>query len=1083
MTKHPIGILAGWFYRDPRLSALTVLLALAAGVSSLWVLPRMEDPQLTQRAGNIVTVFPGADAQRVEALVTEKLEERLRELPEIKRLRSQSRAGASFISVELRDDIYDPGPAWSKVRGKIEDAIGKLPEGATRPEFTEAEISAYAWVVGIVWNRQEPPSYGVMRRLARELRDQLLAVPGTKKVDLFGDPTEEILVELDVADLAAAGVSPAQVAMRLANADVKSASGFLRSGASDTIVQFRNEFQSLEDIAKATVESSVPGSLLQLEEIANIRRGTPDPPAALALVDSQPAIVVSALLRSNFRIDQWNDLATPVIEAFSSSLPEGVELQLVMTQDRYVNDRMNSLLSNLSIAVIAVAGMTFVFLGWRSSLLVTLTLPLTAMIVLAGMRALGIPIHQMSVTGMIIAMGLLIDNAIIAADEVTIGLQRGLSPMEAASDMVARLFGPLLASTATTALAFAPIALMEGPAGEFVGTIAITVMLAIFGSLALSMTMLPATAAWLLGRTVKSNSVASEEALAAQDASANSARSKRKWLATLYAFWSKTLDHGVSFSWMTKRYERFLAWIFRRPWLGVGLGMALPVLGFVAATQLSEQFFPPADRDQFYVELEMEPRSSISQTRETVLELDRLFRENERVQNTSWFLGESAPSFYYNLIARRRNVPSYAQGIVKIDSNLKTGELIRQLQRECDRRFPHARVLVRQLEQGPPFEAPVEVRIFGPDLNRLHEIGEQLRQIATTLPTVTHTKTGLSENRPMAEIQVDQGQASWAGISEKDVADQLFSRLEGLYAGTILEQVEQIPVRVRLSGDRRDGLMALQEMALVGGRASDLSLGGSATSTSAKPTTRLTSLVPISNVTEIELAPQRALINHFNGRRMNELQAFILAETLPSRALQDLQTAMQSAGFELPLGYRLEFGGEASERNDAVSRLMANVSVLAICMLGALVLALGSFRLTGLIGFVAFLSAGLGMGALWCFGYPFGFMAIIGTMGLIGIAINDSIVVVAALKENAAAKSGNVDAMVHTVMEVTRHVLATTFTTVIGFMPLILGGGAFWPPLAVAIGAGVLGASIIALTLVPCTMKLIFRMRNAPAPL
>lgn len=1076
MTKHPIGILASWFYRDPRLSALTVLLALAAGVSSLWVLPRMEDPQMVPRAGNIVTAFPGADAQRVEALVTEKLEERLRELPEIKRLRSQSRAGASFISIELRDDIYDPGPAWSKVRGKIEDAIGKLPEGATRPEFTEAEITAYAWVGGIVWNRQEPPSYGVMRRLARELRDQLLAVPGTKKVDLFGDPTEEILVELDIADLAAAGVSPAQVAMRLANADVKSASGFLRSGASDTIVQFRNEFQSLEDIAKATVESSVPGSLLQLEEIATIRRGTPDPPAALALVDSQPAIVVSALLRSNFRIDQWNDLAKPVIEAFSSSLPEGVELQVVMAQDRYVNDRMNSLLGNLSISVIAVAGMTFVFLGWRSSLLVTLTLPLTAMIVLAGMRALGIPIHQMSVTGMIIAMGLLIDNAIIAADEVTIGLQRGLSPMEAASDMVARLFGPLLASTATTALAFAPIALMEGPAGEFVGSIAITVMLAIFGSLALSMTMLPATAAWLLGRKVKANSVASEEASAAKKDSNNLAVCKRKWLAPLCTFWSRTLEHGFSFSWMTSRYERFLGWIFRRPWLGVGLGMTLPFLGFIAATQLSEQFFPPADRDQFYVELEMEPQSSIAQTRETVLELDRLFRENERVRNTSWFLGESAPSFYYNLIARRRNVPSYAQGIVKIDSNLETGELIRQLQRECDRRFPHARVLVRQLEQGPPFEAPVEVRIFGPDLNRLHEIGEQLRQIATTLPTVTHTKTGLSENRPMAEIQVDQGQASWAGLSEKEVADQLFSRLEGLYAGTILEQVEQIPVRVRLSGDRRDDLMALQEMALVGGRASDLNPGSSATNTSAKPTTRLTSLVPISNVTEIELAPQRALINHFNGRRMNELQAFIVAETLPSRALNDLQNAMQAAGFELPLGYRLEFGGEASERNDAVSRLMANVSVLAICMLGALVLALGSFRLTGLIGFVAFLSAGLGMGALWCFGYPFGFMAIIGTMGLIGIAINDSIVVVAALKGNEAAKSGNVDAMVHTVMEVTRHVLATTFTTVIGFMPLILGGGAFWPPLAVAIGAGVLGASIIALTLVPCTMKLIFRV-------
>lgn len=1052
--NHLVGRLAARFYDDRRLTVLTLLLVMAAGLSSLAVLPRREDPLLRPRVAQVKTLFPGADAEKVEALVTDPIETKLREVSEIKKLRSQSRAGISFITIELLDEITEADRVWPEIRGKIEEAIAQLPAGAERPEFEALEISAYAWIAGISWTEEDPPSYSVMRRLALDLRDQLLAIPGTKQVDLFGDPGEEILIELEPSQMSATGISPSMIAERLQQADVKSSSGILRSGSAETVVQFRNEFLSVDDIANTAIDTSQPGYALRLKDVAKLKRGIPDPAPALAMIDGKPSVVLGLFLREEQRIDQWAKLAAPVIAGFSDQLPDGLQLDVIMEQQRFVSQRISALATNLALSILAVSLATFLLLGWRSSLLVTGTLPIASMMVLAGMRVLDIPIHQMSITGLIIALGLLIDNAIIAADEVEISLRRGLAPIDAARDMVSRLFGPLLASTLTTAFAFAPIALMSGPAGEFVGSIALTVLLAVFSSFFLSMTILPSTAAWLQKRVAVRQS---------------EKKSEKKSKPAV--FFQRLLRHGVAFDRLTAAYRRFLTYLFGRPWLGIGLGAFLPIVGFFLASQLSEQFFPPADRSQFHVEVELEPNASMARTQQMVGRLDEWLNREERVTQTSWFFGQSVPTFYYNVVSRIKNSPNYAQAIVNLDSPRDTGGLIRKLQSELDVEFPDARILVRQLEQGPPFDAPVEVRIFGPDIDQLNELGEQIRLAAVELPTVIHTKTVLSESRPMAEISVDPQQAGWAGLTERMIADQLFSRLEGLPAGLLIEQTEQIPVRVRIAGQRSTSLNSLGETGLL------TSLSTEQASTRRQSEAQLpllASLVPISTIADINLSPQRAVIARYNGVRLNELKVYLIAETLPSRTVNLLKAAIDESQLQLPLGYRMEFGGEAQERNSAVQRLMANVSILVVGMLAAVVLALASFRLAGLIASVAVLAVGLGLGALWLFGYPFGFMAIIGTMGLIGIAINDSIVVVAALKYRASESGGAVSEMVDTVVEVTRHVLATTVTTMAGFMPLILDGGDFWPPMAVAIGAGVLGASLISLTLVPSAMRLIY---------
>ncbi len=1037
-----IAKLATRFYSDHRLIALTLLLAIASGTTSLVVLPRMEDPLLRQRAAQITTVFPGADANRVEALVTEKIEDKLLDVPEIKRMRSQSRAGSSFISIELRDEVTDTDPVWSLIRGKLEDSISMLPAGAQRPQFDELDIAAYAWIGAVVWRGETPAPSGVLRRLARQLKDELLALPGSKSVDLFGDPLEEIIVEIDSARATAVGLPASFIASQLSTSDVKSSAGVLHGETAEVVVELSNQFHSMEDILNTTLQTEAPGQTLRVSDVATVRRAAPEPVASKAIIDGEPGIVVSVMLRPDFRIDHWATKAQSIIDEFEQRLPPGIELDVIMQQDSYVDARMRTLIRNLLLGVLAVAVVTLLFMGWRSALLVTATLPITALMVIAGMRFLSIPIHQMSITGLIIAMGLLIDNAIIAADEIDVSFSRGFSPIDAVRDMVSRLFAPLLASTVTTALAFAPIALMEGPAGEFVGSIALTVMLAIFSSFLLSMTVLPATAALFHRRarpTVTSVS-------------------KPGWLLN-------ALERGISLPSLQKAYVRVLTFLVARPWLGIGLGVVLPIAGFISATQLDEQFFPPADRDQFFIELEMSPGTPLSRTEQVAKLVDQALMKQPRVQHTSWFLGESAPPFYYNIIARRKNNPNYAQAIITLDNNSSSLELIHGLQTQLDREFPDARILVRQLEQGPPFDAPVEIRLFGTDLDRLKDLGEQLRTIASAIPDVLHVRTALSDIRPVASLAVGARQADWAGLSEADIATQLFARLEGLQAGSIIEEVEEIPVRVRVAGEQRRSIDDLSSTGLFVSANTGLAVSRAAS--------QIPASIPVGSVASIKLTPQRAVITRYNGRRMNEVQSFITAGTLPSKVLKEFKSRIAASGIVLPPGYSLEDGGEASERNAAVNRLMANVSVLIVGMVGALVLALGSFRLMVLIGLVAVLSIGLGMGALWVFSYPFGFMAIVGTMGLMGIAINDSIVVVAALSADPLVQTGSVTATVEKVLEVTRHVLATTATTVVGFLPLLISGGGFWPPLAVAIGAGVTGATLISLTLVPSAMRLI----------
>lgn len=1014
-----------FFYRNPRAMLLVIGLVIVGGTTSLAILPRMEDPAIGQRGALVSTRLPGADAERVEVLVTDPLEDRLQEIEEIKKLTSQSRPGISTIQIELREGVVETAEAWSRVRSKIDDAAATLPTAAEKPVFDEIDVRAYALIVALCWDDDSPVNWSILRRLAMQLEDQFQTVPGTEIVERFADPGEQVTIEIDPELSAELGLSAAQIAEAINQADAKNAAGLVRTGHRDVVIEMANQFRQSERIGDTLIRSGRDGELVRLRDLATITRGVPDPLPRMATVDGRPAVSVGVLVRADQRLDRWRPLAETVLVEFEQSLPSGIRVDIPLDQSRYVERRLASLAINLIIGAVAVIVVVLLMMGWRNAIVVALSLPLSALTVLFGLRLLDIPIHQMSVTGMIIALGLLIDNAIVAVDEVSTSIRNGKSRLGAVHDMVHHLAVPLAGSTATTAIAFAPIAMMPGNAGEFVGSIAISVILAITASLFFALTVVPVLAARIVATPTE------REPMSARRRCLEFGFSSKPWLPV---------------------YRSVLRSLLKHPIRGVAAGLTLPLLGFAVASRLPEQFFPPADRDQFHIQLELPVDASISATRRAAGQLTELVEDAGAVK-VSWYFGESAPMFYYNVINNRRGVPNFANAIVQMGSDEGIGMLLRRLQTQADRVVPGARVLFRQLEQGPPFDAPIEVRVFGPDIRQLASLGNQVRVALAGSHNVIHTAAQLNETLQTITYDVREADAQLAGTTAEEVSQQLYELLEGVPAGSILEDTQEIPVRVRVGNHRRGDLQSIGSL--------PLRAGGHR--------------MPIDSVADVRLEGEIAVIPRLNRRRMNLVSGFVTAGTLPSVALQDFEKRLAASEFKLPAGYTLEYGGEASQRDDAVGNLMANVGVLCVLMVAVLVLSFGSFRLTGMILAVAACSVGLGILALWAGGYPFGFMAIIGIMGLVGVAINDSIVVLAALQSQLRSGLGSLEDTVQTVVGSTRHVLATTLTTIAGFTPLILDGGQFWPPLAVAIAGGVGGATLLALFFVPAVFRLLNR--------
>ncbi len=1023
-------------YRNVRLLILTICLILVWGLSSFNILPRMEDPQISQWLGKITTSFPEANAQRVESLVTDKLEQELFKIEDLKTVTSTSRLGSSTVIIQLKDTVKDIDEAWSRVRDRLADVTPQLPAGVLIPKYEEVKQKAYTLIVALTWDLETPANYAILRRRAEQLKEQLRIQGGTEEIELFGVPSEEIVVEIDQAHLTALGITPQELSQQIRSSDAKVASGRLRSSSNDFLIEVETELDSLERIRQIPIRvGNNSGHLARLGDIALVKKGIEEPPDELSIINGKPGIALAVHLEPNIRIDHWMKKAHQTLAEFRQNSSKGIGLELLLDQNFYVQNRLNNLFKNLILGTLFVVATTALLMGWKSAIIVGSAIPLSVLMVFGGMRVLGIPLHRMSVTGLVIALGMLIDNAIVVVDEMQNLFRCGCSPQQAISKTANQLAIPLLASTFTTVLTFLPIALIPGDVGEFVRTISFSVILALLSSLLISLAIIPA----LNGRI---------NCLTYKQGIQNHKLSWRGWWNT-----------GLSIPRLTRVYRRTLTSILTRPTLGVLIALILPLTGFLIAPTLEEQFFPPAERDQFHIELELASSASLEQTKSVVEEATEVILQHPEVTDLHWFLGTYAPSFYYNISAQdsKGGIANYAAAMVQLTSATEGRQLIQKLQKELDLAIPEAQVLVKQLEQGPPF-APIELRLSGSNLDILRELGNQARTELAQVNNVTHTRSSLGRVLPKIALSLDEEKAQITKLNNTQIAQQLNASLEGIVGGSILEDTEELPVRVRLAQSDRGNLNKIATLDLL-------------------PTTRSVNpnpaSIPLSALGQIGLVPKLATITRRNGKRVNAVEGFVTAGVLPSKVLAEFKQRLEASGFQLPPGYSLEWGGESEKRNTAVGNIIATVGILLILIITTLVLSFGSFRSAGIIAIVGFCSIGLALTSLWIFGYPLGFMAILGTFGLIGVAINDSIVILAAIRSHSAARMGDRQAMEDVIVHSTRHIITTSITTVFGFAPLLLDGGEFWPPLAICLAGGIIGATVLALFFVPCAYLLL----------
>ncbi|MEZ9471211.1 efflux RND transporter permease subunit [Vibrio lentus] len=1016
---------------NTRLLILMTALLMVSGISAFMTLPRAEDPVIINRYANITTSFPGASAERVETLVTEVIENKLRELSEVKLVSSTSRPGVSIVTLELNDVITEPEPVWSQARDKLSDIESILPAGSHSPDLDSDHTYAFTTITALTWSGAGEPDRLTLGRYAKELAKRLRTLSGTEFVDEYGMPQEEIQISLRTADAAALGRSSANIAESLEGADAKNSAGELVSAYSRFGLEIKSELDSIERIKQVPIATDSNGHIIRMEDIASVKRGEKTPQDQIAIIDGEPGVIVAARMHPDLRVDNWTSRANALISRFEQELPSNIQVNVLFNQQGYTETRLDDLGKSLMIGFGLILIVLFVTLGVRAAILVAISLPLTSLLTLSIMKMTGVPINQMSVTGLIVALGIMVDNAVVMVDTIQAYRLKGQQRAEATMNALKHLWVPLLGSTLTTVLAFAPIILMPGASGEFVGGIAITVSFSLIGSYIISHTLIAGLATKLLPKQL----------------SDVDKKGQHHWYMT-----------GLRIPALTRWFSSSVRFGVTHPIITIALVLLVPFTGYWSMSQLTEQFFPPSDRDMFEIQVYMPPQASIYATKNTSEKIDDIIHRSPEVERIDWLVGANFPSFYYNLQARQNNAPYFSQAMVKTENFDQANALIPELQKVLDKEVPQAQILVRKLNQGPPFTAPVELRVYGENLDTLKAIGEDVRLILAGVPHVTHTRETLQPGTPKVWLKVDEDTAKLNGISLNQFAGMLQTTLTGRESGSVIEGSESVPIRVRVADDARENLAHLSNIRLP--ISSDVYSTG----------------INVSTLAELELTTSRGAITRRNGQRVNTIEGYIEAGVLPQTVLNEFQKRLES--YEIPSGYTIGFGGESAERDNSVNSLISNVAVVVVLMVLVVVMSFNSFRMSSIIFMVAGLAGGLGLLSVWIFGYPFGFTVIIAMLGIAGLAINAAIVILTELKLDKQASSGNVDAVVEAVMSCTRHISSTTITTVGGFMPLIIAGGGFWPPFAVAIVGGTVLTTLISFYFVPVVYHLMTKNQS-----
>lgn len=1007
--------------RNNRFTLLMLVLIVVAGLNTFNAMPRAYDPGFTVRTAQVVTYFPGASPQRVEQLVSSKIEEAAKELPELDYVTSESRTGVSIVQVNVKERYTEMRPIWDNLRRKVEDKAQELPDGVIGP-FTNDEFGD---VYGIVLTiTGEGLAYSELKTIADDVKRELQRVTDVAKVTILGAQDERIFVEYENARLAELGISPYQLAQMLQARNIVISGGAFNLGEERIVLEPSGNYESVDDIGDTLISTPASPRLLLLRDIATIRRGYIDPPSTLIHSTGQRALAVAISMRDGGNNIALGERVTRHVDSFLARYPYGVEFDLASFSPREVDRKVRDFVVNLLQAVAVVTLVMLVTLGLRTGLVVAVLIPTTMLLSLMVMGLFHIGLDQISLAALIIALGMLVDNGIVISEDIMVRMQQGKSATTAAIESAAELRMPLLIASLTTAAAFLPIFLAESTVGEFTASLFKVVTITLLCSWVIALTVIPL----LCVRFLKVASVT-------EDFSHPLYRLYRRALGTLLQYRVVTL---------------------------VVTGLVLVVM-LKAAALLPNIFFPPSDRSYFKIELELPTSFAIESTEAVVADIERFMAQQLLVSETrdagleSWvaYIGDAGPRF----ILTHRPKPgstNYALIIANATSTEAIPTAMEAVRRYADDHHPDLTLKARLIENGMPIDNPVEVRLSGTDSDRLFAAVEELRAQMQRHTGLQNVSDDWGQRIKKLQIDVDQARAQRSGVTSQDIAISLQASLNGMELTEYREGDQSIPVLLRTTDSNRQTLDKVEALSVY-----SQSSGRS---------------IPLSQVANVEMRWDLAKVFRRDGVRTVTLGAQLAGDANAAAVVADLEPWLAERARQWGDSVSYAYGGEQENSGRANRSIAAKMGIAGMIILILLAAQFNSVRKTAIVLSTIPLSLIGVIGGLLLARSYFGFMTLLGIVSLAGIVINNAIVLLERIQIEQNDGRTPLEAIVAAAQQRARPILLTTATTVLGLIPLYLGGGAMWEPMAVAIMAGLVVSTVLTLGIVPVLYALLYRV-------
>ncbi len=1009
--------LTRWALNNSMLVLMIVIIIVLAGPINFLSHPSREDPEITIRTALVTASFQGMSPQRMEDLVTRKLEEKIREMPEVKDIISTTRSGQSTLRVALYDRYYQLEPIWQSLRNKMSDVKSQLPDGTRGPFVNDTYGDVAMATIAVT---AEGFTLAEMREKTRNIRDSLYTVAGVSKIALFGVEPERIYIEVNNIRLAQLGMSPRDLINSIGQTNIISSGGRIEAGSTSLVLEITGNFDSLEDIGQVTVQlPEKPGQVVYIRDIAKISRAYVDPPKSPAYFNGDPAIIVSVQMVDAYDSFKFADDLTAKITTLENALPIGYQLRLVTFQPNEIATAVNGVMNNLYQTIAIVLVIVMLFLGWRTGLIVGVMVPLTMLLSLLVMRYMGIELEKMSLATLIISLGLLVDNGIVIAEEIERRLSIGEERITAAVETGKSMTLPLLVSSLTTIFAFMPLMLADSVAGEYTRSISLVIAISLLGSWLLAMTATPLFCVWFI---------------------------KKK----------EPVDEAVAFDTRFYRtYRTILSGILRFRYVFlVAIVSALLISGW-ALKFVPKIFFPASDRTQIQVYLDLPVGSNTYGTIAAVKILTKWLGDkklNPEITSFVSYVANGGPRFYLGLEPIDPD-PNRAFMIVNVTEFANMAPVMQRIQAFANGNIAQARVQVKPMSQGGSEAGKVEYRIIGDNADILVDAARKLEARIRQIPGTINIKDDWENRLIKLIVKVDQARARRAGVTSQSIANALDSILSGSIVTDFREGETIIPIYLRAEGDVRTNIDRLRTLNIA-------TVAGAP--------------VPLLQVADFDGVAEFSMIQRRNLERVVTISA---KHSINSAAELDALISPSLSKLDLPDGYNIEKGGEIEGSSDAQGSLFANMPLAFALIVLVLVGQFNSYRKPLIILAVIPLTLiGVSLGLLIMPGAAFGFFAILGLLALAGIIINNAIVLIDRIDTEIELGLDTYDAILMASAKRLRPILMTTITTIFGLAPIILSRDVLFYDLAVVLSGGLLVGTILTLGVVPVLYSIFFRV-------